>query len=152
MRFPRLLAYLWALPCSLLGLLAAGLMWPWGGVANFRAGVLEVHATRPPPSWMGLLRRLPFAGLTLGHVVLARSRFELDRLRVHERVHVAQYERWGPIFLLAYPLSSLVRWAGGRRAYEDNHFEIEARAVAARCAEVPATEAQRAGRKLDARA
>jgi len=131
MKFSRLLTYLWALPCSVVGLLAASMMWPWGASASFRAGVLEVHGTHSPPAWMGLLRRLPFAGLTLGHVVLARSRIELDRLRVHERVHVAQYERWGPIFFVAYPLSSLVCWARGRRAYEDNPFEIQARSAEA---------------------
>jgi hypothetical protein len=105
-----------------------------GCVGQLQGRVLEVHGTRSPPAWMGLLRRLPFAGLTLGHVVLARSRIELDRLRVHERVHVAQYERWGPLFFVAYPLSSLVCWARGRRAYEDNPFEIQARSAEAACA------------------
>lgn len=131
MRWQRLLAYLWASPCSLAGLLATSWMWPWCASANFRDGVLEVHGTRSLPAWLGRLRKLPFAGLTLGHVVLARSRGELDRLRVHERAHVAQYERWGPIFFVAYPLSSLICWAQGRRAYEDNHFEIQARSAEA---------------------
>lgn len=145
MRWQRLLAYVWASPCSLVGLLAICWMWPWGASASIRAGVLEVHGTRPLPASMGALQRLPFAGLTLGHVVLARSRCELDRLRVHERAHVAQYERWGPIFFVAYPLSSLICWAQGRRAYQDNHFEVQARTV-----EACAAEAQHASRRLDA--
>lgn len=135
MKSLRLLAYLWASPCSLLGLLVAGWMWPWGASARVAAGVLEIHGTRPAPAWMSVLRRLPFAGLTLGHVVLARSRGDLDRLRAHERAHVTQYERWGPLFFVAYGLSSLICRAQGRCAYEDNHFEIQARAAEALRAE-----------------
>ena len=52
---------------------------------------------------------------------------ELFRIGPHERVHVEQYERWGPLFFLAYPLSSLWQILHGRSPYWDNHFEIQAR-------------------------
>jgi hypothetical protein len=60
---------------------------------------------------------------TLGHVVVGSSAAMLDALRVHEQVHVRQYERWGLLFVPAYLLSSL--WCGltGRHVYRDNVFE-----------------------------
>lgn len=69
------------------------------------------------------------SALTLGHVVLGRDAEALHRTRRHERVHVAQYERWGPFFLPAYALASLIAVLSGRRAYRDNAFEREAYAA-----------------------
>jgi len=126
------LVYLWAAPASLLGLmLAAGVLLGRGtgrGKARWHTGVLEISGGFP--GWL-LSRRLPFSGpaaaITFGHVVLAQSSMALAQTRRHERIHVAQYERWGGLFLLAYPLASL--WAGlrGKHPYRDNVFEIEAR-------------------------
>lgn len=98
-----------------------------GGRLHLRRGAIEASG--------GLLPRLlrvavPIAGgaraLTLGHVVLARTDSDLDATRAHERVHVRQCERWGPLFIPAYLSSSA--WAGirGRDAYRDNGFEREA--------------------------
>jgi hypothetical protein len=70
------------------------------------------------------------AALTLGHVVLGMSRAALAHTRAHERVHVAQVERWGPFFLPAYALASLWALLRGRNPYRDNPFEREAFAVA----------------------
>lgn len=95
-----------------------------GGAAGTREGVLEIALWRrraPPP------RFVPFEAITFGHVVLGRSRAALMHLRAHEHAHVAQYERWGAVFLLAYPLASLTQWLRGRRAYLDNPFEVQAR-------------------------
>lgn len=72
--------------------------------------------------------RLPFSAITLGHVVLGLDADVLARVRAHEQVHVRQYERWGALFLLAYPAASLYQWLRGRDAYRDNPFEREARA------------------------
>jgi hypothetical protein len=48
------------------------------------------------PSKAGaVLRQLPFAAVTFGHVVLAVNVHEMHLWRVHKRVHVTQYERWG---------------------------------------------------------
>lgn len=79
-----------------------------------------------------LLRRaVPLAkgamAITIGHVVLGVSEAALDVTRDHERVHVRQYERWGPFFIPAYFWSSLVVWARGGHAYLDNGFERQAR-------------------------
>jgi hypothetical protein len=64
--------------------------------------------------------------MTLGHVVIARTRDDLERSRRHELIHVAQYERWGPLFVPAYLACSAWQWARGRDAYLDNPFEEEA--------------------------
>jgi hypothetical protein len=51
--------------------------------------------------------------------------------RRHERVHVQQYERWGPLFFFAYAASGIWQLLHGRSAYRDNHFEVQARALSA---------------------
>ncbi|HZL36945.1 MAG TPA: hypothetical protein VFC78_16615 [Tepidisphaeraceae bacterium] len=97
-----------------------------GGV-QVKDGVLELHGP-----WVSFfLRHFTFlrggaSAMTLGHVVLGRDRYLLDATRSHERVHVRQCERWGPLFIPAYLLASLVLWIRGSRAYEDNPFEREA--------------------------
>jgi hypothetical protein len=51
------------------------------------------------------------AAMTPGHVILARDAECMDRSRVHELVHVRQYERWGPLLLPVYWLGSAwLRW------------------------------------------
>ncbi len=64
--------------------------------------------------------------MTLGHVVLGLNPSTLEATRAHERVHVRQCERWGPFFLPAYGLASLLAAVRGGDAYRDNRFEREA--------------------------
>jgi hypothetical protein len=120
------LAILWASPWTLLGL-AAGLAALVSGGGGRRTGrVLEFHGG----ILLRLLRRVPIAGgasaMTLGHCVIARTHADLDRSRHHELVHVAQYERWGPLFVPAYLASSVWLWFRGHDPYLDNPFEVEA--------------------------
>lgn len=125
---PPGLAYLWAAPASLIGLLLASPVLAGYGRARSHSGVLEISGGLS--GWL-LSRNLPFSGpvaaITFGHVVLACSCAALTETRRHERVHVAQYARWGTLFLLAYPLASLWALVRGKHAYLDNVFEIEAR-------------------------
>ena len=121
-----LLAYLWALPASLLGLLVAAAA-GYRSQASAVDGVLEIHG--PALAWA--LRRLtPWCGgaaaITFGHVVLGRDRHALAATRAHERVHVRQYERWGPLFIPAYLAAAAWAWWRGGDAYYDNPFEREA--------------------------
>jgi hypothetical protein len=130
--FLRIVLRLWAAPVSVLGLLWLVVARLTGGTVAVVDGVLEVAGGWPAQ----LLRRMPVAGpvaaMTLGHVVVAVSVAELAATRTHEREHVRQTERWGAMFLLAYPLASLVAlWCGGD-AYRDNVFERAARAAARR--------------------
>lgn len=124
-RGPGLLRRGWALPCSLVGL-AGGLVLLAGGGSVRRVGAALEFAAPSGRFWRGLAARLPFAAITLGHVILGTSPCELARLRAHEQVHVRQYERWGPLFFIAYPLASLWAWACGGCPYRDNRFEAEA--------------------------
>jgi hypothetical protein len=41
------------------------------------------------------------------------------------------------VFLIAYPLSSLVQVLRGRRGHADNHFEVQARANVPAASTVP---------------
>jgi hypothetical protein len=103
-----------------------------GARASVVEGVLEAHGGLLEP----LLRRwVPLRGgasaMTLGHVVLGRDSRALQRTRAHERAHVRQTERWGPFFVPAYVVSSLLVAARGGHYYRDNHFERDAVEVAA---------------------
>ena len=93
------------------------------------SGVLEVNLDPRSRALCKTVSCLPFTAITFGHVVIACSAQEQAALRTHERVHVAQYELWGPVFLLAYPLESLFQLLRGRKAYLDNRFEVAARAA-----------------------
>jgi hypothetical protein len=127
MKLMRPLLYLWASPASLLGLSLIPVAMLQGGSARIVRGVLEAHGgiiTR-------LLRRgLPWAGpgaaVTFGHVVWGCDRECLDLSREHERVHVRQYERWGPFFIPLYLALSAVAAARGLDPYHDNPFERQA--------------------------
>lgn len=128
----RVLLYLWALPVTLLGMLVAFIARGSGGTLLRVDGVLEVAGGWP--AWV-LRRGLPFCGavaaITLGHVVVGVSLDALTATRGHERAHVRQFERWGVLLLLLYPLAGLLAWVRGGDPYRDNLFEREARAAAA---------------------
>ncbi len=126
----RLLRYLWALPVTLLGVLIALVACGSGGVLYRVDGVVEAAGGWPARV---LHRGFPFSGavaaITLGHVVVAVSVAALAATRRHERAHVRQFERWGVLFLLLYPLASFFAWLHGGHPYRDNYFECEARAA-----------------------
>lgn len=120
------LAVIWALPWTLFGLciglaglLSGGGMQRIEGIIEFWGGAVQ---------W--LLRHAPLvrgaSAITFGHVVLGQTRQNLDCSRTHERVHVRQYERWGPLFIPAYLACSLWLWLRGRNWYFENPFEVEA--------------------------
>jgi hypothetical protein len=119
----RWLRYVWASPTSALGLLFASVLLLTGAGVRSVDGVLEVS-----DGWLAnkLTRISGFAALTLGHVVLGHSAECLQRLRVHEHVHVRQAERWGLFFVPAYLLAGVWQWMCGRHIYDDNPFELEA--------------------------
>jgi hypothetical protein len=127
-----LLRYLWASPATLVGLALGVAPWLSGARVRWVDGVLELGGGRA----LHALQRVPFArrfgAITLGHVVLAVDARTLESSRVHERIHVAQYERWGVLFFPAYLGASAVQWLRGRDPYLDNPFERAAFAGAAR--------------------
>ena len=127
----KLVKLLWASPCSVIGMLLAGIALLAGGEARWSAGALEVTCRERLASCGSLARKLPFRGIVFGHVILAVTREELATIGAHERVHVQQYERWGPLFFVAYGVSSIWQLIRGRSLYWDNYFEVQARARSA---------------------
>ncbi len=121
-----ILRYAWAMPGSIVGLLIVAAMSRRSDV-ELVSGVLEVHS--PGLAW-ALAHLTPMCGgaaaITFGHVVLARDQAALDATRDHERVHVRQYETWGPFFIPAYLASSAWAWLRGGDPYLDNVFERQA--------------------------
>jgi Domain of unknown function (DUF4157) len=119
--------YWWAAGNTLVGL--AGALTVRGRRRAWR-GVLLVEEARGGLAaflgWRG------FSAITLGHVIVANRRLD-DRLLAHELRHVAQHERWGPLFYPAYLLASV---AGYRR----NPFEAAAERAAAAVLAAPAGE------------
>ena len=121
----NLAAYLWAGPNTLLGLLLA-LGTLRGGRLAFTGGVVEATGD----GVRRLLCHLPVPGevlaLTLGHVVLARDERVMADVRDHELAHVRQYALWGPFFLPAYLVGSLLAIARRGDPYMQNPFERDA--------------------------
>jgi hypothetical protein len=125
----QIMLILWALPWSFLGCFFGMIALATGGGCQRVGRVVEFHGGL----LQRLLRRVPIAGgasaMTLGHVVIARTKADLERSRRHELVHVAQYELWGPLFVPAYVACSAWLWLRGFDAYLDNPFEVEAYGV-----------------------
>ncbi|MGD9903415.1 MAG: hypothetical protein AB7U83_08085 [Vicinamibacterales bacterium] len=119
---PRWAVYLWAAPTTLVGVAASAL----AAERQVVSGVLEGHGPAIAAAFDRLAPGRRIAAMTLGHVVLGRSAADLERTRRHERIHVRQCERWGPLFVPAYLIASLAAWWRGGDVYADNAFEREA--------------------------
>jgi len=125
-RIRLVLVTLWAAPWTLFGLAVGCVGLATGGRGQRHGRVLEFWGGGVS-IFLRTFSLLPStAAMTFGHTVLARSKADLDWTRTHERVHVGQYERWGPLFGPAYLYHSIRLWLRGRDPYRDNPFEREA--------------------------
>jgi hypothetical protein len=119
--------YIWASPNSLIGLLFLPIVVLNKGGIQIVEGVLELHG-----SFISCVLRhcVPLPGgalaITFGHVVLGRDQESLSSTREHERVHVRQYELWGPAFIPAYLIASMWGLVTRTGVYYGNVFEREA--------------------------
>jgi hypothetical protein len=123
----RFLRYLWAAPTTFIGIVLAFASLRRGHVAIVD-GVIEAHSPflrRALASFTPLARGAD--AMTLGHVVIGRDARALELTRAHERVHVRQYEWWGPLFVPAYLLAGICALIQGGHPYFDNRFKKEAR-------------------------
>ncbi len=130
----RLLGMLWAAPNSLIGLSVGVLGLCTGGSVHRKGPTLEFYGG--VIRWLLLKTPIKAGAMTLGHVIIGQHAEVLDRVRLHEWVHVRQYERWGPLFIPAYLLCSLWMRLQGKNFYRDNPFEVEAFASDRRRAEL----------------
>jgi hypothetical protein len=122
--------FIWAAPLTAFGVAPAFLVWLARGHARWCDGALDVHG--PIARRVLTLPWLNFSAITIGHIIIARDADCCARAGAHERVHVRQGERWGPLFPLLYCGAGLWQMVLGRTFYWDNPFE-----VAARRADVP---------------
>lgn len=124
---PRAIGILWSFPNSLIGLTAGVFGLATGGTGRRIGPTLEFHSGAI--SWLLLRTPVRACAMTLGHVIIGQDADSLDRARLHEWVHVRQYERWGPFFIPSYLLCSLWLWLRKKDFYRDNPFEVEAYAA-----------------------
>ena len=110
--------YLWAGPNSLVGLVGA--LTTRARPVRWRGVLLVEDASG---GLARFLRWRGFTAITLGHVIVANRALD-DRLLAHELEHVAQHERWGPLYYPAYLLGSVL-------GYRRNPFERAASRAAA---------------------
>lgn len=125
-RIALLLRMLWALPCSMVGALLGMAIVALGGSARRVDHTIEVALAVEQPHTPAWARQLRFSAITLGHVIVGQSHEALAALRAHERVHVQQYELFGPLFFVAYPGASVWALIQGQCHYRGNHFEMQA--------------------------
>ncbi len=120
----RLAAILWTSPNTALGLGVGAVAVMLGARAQFGRNAIE-FLDNP---FVGAMKR---SGVTLGHTihyapgrdpshVIARyDQSGRVTLGAHEHAHTLQYERWGPLFLVAYAISWIPGVArGGMSRFE----------------------------------
>lgn len=123
----RILVYVWTFPTTSVGLIFLAPTRLGRVHARVVAGVIEIHGGLA--TWFlrhATLLEGGASAMTLGHVVIGLDEHALELTRDHERVHVRQAERLGPLFIPAYLLASFLAWRRGLDPYRDNPFEIEA--------------------------
>jgi hypothetical protein len=74
------------------------------------------------------LRWRGFAAITLGHVIVTNRPLS-DEILAHELAHVAQAERWGPLYYPAYLLGSVLGYR--RNPFERAAFRVSTAVKAA---------------------
>ncbi|HEX2025288.1 MAG TPA: hypothetical protein VHH92_02725 [Actinomycetota bacterium] len=111
----RGLAYVWASPNTLIGLVLGLLAFQRPRTAR---GILLFDG--PPRGFTAVLRWFRRSAITYGHVVLSNRPVE-GTLLAHELHHVWQYERLGPLYLPLY----LLVWVF--TGYRRHPFELAAR-------------------------
>jgi hypothetical protein len=114
------LGFVWTLPNTALGLVAGLLTFQRPRVAH---GLLLFDRT--PRGLTAFLRAIHREAMTLGYVVVSASPVE-GRLLAHERYHLRQYRRWGPLFIPVYLALAVVY------GYRRHPMELAAEANARR--------------------
>ena len=61
------------------------------------------------------------------NILILEPYLDHDLLIEHEKVHIAQWKRYGVLFPFYYLVSSIRAWWQGGDPYKDNIYEVEAR-------------------------
>jgi hypothetical protein len=78
------------------------------------------------PSCFSGVSWLPGAIILSPVLYMPGERNHRDRVTMHELEHMRQWRKWSILFPLVYGIFSLKAWPN---VYQDNRFEVEARAV-----------------------
>jgi len=105
--------FVWSLPGTVIGLALGATMATRPAMHD---GAMVFTANR---GFGALHRRLGFSAITFGRVILANRPLDETIMR-HELAHVRQWDAFGPLTFVAYPLASI-------RGYRRNPFEVAAR-------------------------
>jgi hypothetical protein len=112
----------WNTPNTLIGLLTKGVF----GRRKFkRVGEQQYEALLGSP-FDKFMRKIGFAAITLGEVVLFVNGGVTKKRLVHEMAHVKQGRKWGILFLPLYLSASLWGRLSEGTWYASNHFEKDA--------------------------
>jgi hypothetical protein len=128
-----LFRYAWVSPATFAGLLLSLVALAFGAKARVVEGAVEIAGGRIHRCFSMLPGSCRFGAMTIGHVIIGTDHETLAQHRLHEHVHVRQYERWGVLFFPLYVISSLLQIVRGRDPYLDNTFEREAFAESSSC-------------------
>ena len=120
----KTIAVVWTIPNTVLGCFLGLLGLLFGGKVQWVGGALEFHGGLV--KWLLSLIPGRIHAMTLGHSIIGLSARSLEVARIHEHVHVRQYEWFGPLFIPCYLLASVFVWLQGKNAYRDNPFEVQA--------------------------
>jgi hypothetical protein len=124
------LGYIWSLPVTVIGLLAALVAWT-KPVTTYR-GTWVLQA-KPGGIAYWFLKRFGKTAYTWGAIVTVAPVQQYwppefyFRLLNHERRHMVQAMWFGPLMPLVYVVCSVWAWVKGGAAYRDNILEADAR-------------------------
>lgn len=110
--------YLWAAPYTLIGIVF-GLVFVGRPRRVGRVLIIVGRSDRARRSAPRLV------ALTLGHAIIANAEMPA-RILAHELVHVEQFERWGPFYVLAYVVGAIIGALRHGNPYIGNPLEEEA--------------------------
>ena len=123
-------AYVWAFPVTLVGLLFNGVLCLFRQVVYVRRYKLVVVWATKKDSWYEKTFWAKWAGSTIGACITLRSDYaDNEPTFKHETIHVRQCYRLGVFQPLCYGLilAAIKLGCPAGKPYYDNPFEVEAR-------------------------
>jgi hypothetical protein len=114
---------IWNSPNTLVGLSVKAFF----GNNNFEKHGDMHFVAKPGSRFDKQFEKMGKTAITLGEIILYKSDAFTRRTIEHEIVHVDQYRKYGPFFLPAYGISSIISRIKHGSWYRENEFEKKAR-------------------------